>query len=173
MAIRTFAKASLTTDAVADTADLTDNKFMLLKGGASTQRTKIKEVRASGLESSSSAPQILLLAFDSTVITSPSALSTGESDIADDSNTAALAAPVVTCVAGTGTQPQRAKAYLAHLGFNALGGLFKERWPVGEEPVMYGNAAYSANASGGEISLSGFTGTTAGAIGAHVKYETL
>lgn len=173
MAIRTFSKASLTTDAVADTADLTDSKFMCVKGGSSTQRNKIKEVRAAGLEASTSAPQILLLAFNSTIATSTTALTTGESDIADDSSTAALAAPVVTYVACSGTQPQRAKAYLAHLGFNALGGLFKERWPIGEEPTLYGASAYSANASGGEISLSGFTGTTAGLIGAHIKYETL
>lgn len=172
MAIRTFAKASLTTDAVADAADLTDSKFMCVKGGSSTQRTKIKEVRVVGLESSTSAPQILLLAFDGTVGTTPTALSTGESDIADDPHTAALAAPVVTYVAAGGTQPQRAKAYLAHLGFNAIGGLFKERWPIGEEPTLYGNAAFSAP-TGGEVSLSGFTGTTAGLIGAHIKYETL
>ncbi len=168
MAIRTFAKTSLTTAATADTVDLPDNQFLAVKGGSATQRTRIKEVRAAGLESSTSAPQILLLARDSTVGTSPTALTTGESDEGDDAHTAALSTPVVTYVNAGSTQPQRAKQYLAHLGFNALGGLFKERWPVGEEPTIYGNAAAL-----GEVSLSGFTGTTAGAIGAHIKYETL
>ena len=168
MAIRTFAVASFTTEAVADTTNMTNNKYMGLKGGSSTQRTKIKEVYAGGLEASTSSPQKLLLAIDSTVVVTPTALSTGESDVPEDPATAALAAPVVSFTAQSGTAPQRAKTYLANMAFNALGGLVRLRFPFGEEPSILGNAA-----NGGECSLSGFTGTTAGVIGAHIKFETL
>lgn len=173
MAVRTFAVAGFTTEAVADTTNMTNSKYMALKGGSSTQITKIKQVSCSGLEASTSAPQKLLLAFDSTVATNLTALGTGESDTADVPGTAALAAPVSAFVAQGTTAPQRAKQYIAHCGFNALGGLFVRQFPFGEEPQMYGNAAFSTGASAGEVSLSGFTGTTAGAIGAHIKYETL
>lgn len=172
MATRTFAVAGFTTEAVADTANMTDSKYMALKGGSSSQVTKIQEVYVMGLESSTSAPQKLLLAFDSTVGATLTSLTTGESDTADVPATAALAAPVSSFVAAT-TKPQRAKAYIHHCGFNALGGLGRHRFPDGGEPRMIGNAAFSAGVSGGEISLSGFTGTTAGVIGAHIKYETL
>lgn len=167
MAIRTFAVASFTTEAVADTTNMTDSKYLAVKGGSSTQRTKFKEVYAGGLEASTSSPQKLLLAIDSTVGATPTSLTTGESDAPEDPATAALAAPVVTFTAAS-TKPQRAKTYLANMAFNALGGLVRLRFPFGEEPSILGNAA-----NGGEASLSGFTGTTAGVIGAHIKYETL
>ena len=168
MAIRTFAVAGFTTEAVADTTNMTNSKYMALKGGSATQRTKIKEVYVAGLEASTSSPQKLLLAYDSTVATNLTALTTGESDTADDPATAALAAPVVSFTAQGTTAPQRAKAYLASMAFNAIGGLSRVRFPFGEEPCMLGNAA-----NAGEVSLSGFTGTTAGAISGHIKYETL
>jgi len=173
MAVRTFAVASFTTEAKADAAAFTNSKYMALKGASTTQITKIVSVGANGLEASTSSPQILLLAFDGTVGTTTTALTTGESDTADVPATAALAAPVVSFTAVSGTAPQRAKAYIAHCGFNALGGLFTRQFPYGQEPTMIGNAALSAGASAGEVSLSGFTGTTAGVIGATLKYETV
>jgi len=168
MAIRTFAVATFTTDAVADVTNLTDAKMMCLQGGSTTQRTKITEVYAGGLEDATTSPQLLLLARDGTVGTNLTALGTGESDTADDPATAALAAPVVSFTTAGTTQPQRAKLYLANLAFNALGGIVRLRFPFGNEPTMLGNTA-----SNGEVSLSGFTGTVAAAIGAHIKYETL
>jgi hypothetical protein len=168
MGIRTFAVASFTTDAVADTSALTDGKFLALQGGASTQLTKIKEVYACGYESSTSAPQKLLLARDSTIGTNLTALSTGESDEEEHPSTSALSSAVVPYTTAGTTQPQRAKKYLALMGFNAIGGLNRQRFPFGEEPCMLGNTA-----DDGEVSLSGFTGTTAGVIGAHIKYETV
>lgn len=167
MAIRTFAVASFTTEAVADATNMTDSKHMNVKGGSSTQKIRIKEVMASGLEASTSSPQKLLLARDSTVGASLTALTTGESDAADDPATAALAAPTLTFTAST-TKCQREKTYLAQMGFNALGGIVRLRFALGEEPQILGNTA-----SNGEVSLSGFTGTTAGLIGAHIKFETL
>lgn len=167
MAIRTFAVAGFTTEAVADTTNMTDSKYMAVKGGSTTQRNKFKEIYAGGLESSTSSPQKLLFAIDSTVGATPTALTTGESDAPEDPSASALSNAVVVFTAAT-TKPQRAKTYLANLAFNALGGIVRLRFPFGEEPSILGNAA-----NGGEASLSGFTGTTAGAIGAHIKYETV
>lgn len=168
MGERVFAKASMTTDAVADTSNLTDSKFLAVKGGSSTQRTKIISVSVSGLEASTSAPQILLLARDSTVGTNPDALSTGESDEEADPSFSALSSPVVTYVSAGTTQPQRAKKYLATLGFNAIGGVIIKRYPYGQEPQILGNTA-----DDGEVSLSGFTGTTAGLVQPEIRYETV
>jgi hypothetical protein len=167
MAIRTFAVAGFTTEAVADATNMTDSKHMNLKGGSTTQVTFIKEVYVAGLEPTTSSPQKLLLAIDSTVGATPTALTTGESDTADNRATAALAAPVVAFTAST-TKAQRGTLYLASVGMNALGGISRLRFPVGEEPSILGNAA-----NGGEVSLSGFTGTTAALVTAHIKYETL
>lgn len=167
MAVRTFAVASFTTEAVADTANQTDSKHMNLKGGSSTQETKILEVQAGGLEPSTSSPQKLLLARDTTVGATLTALTTGESDEPDHAATAALAAPVLSFTAST-TKCQRGKQYLANLPFNALGGVIRIKFPFGQEPTIVGNTQPL-----GEVSLSGFTGTTAGVIGAHIKYETL
>ena len=167
MAVRTFAVASFTTEARADTSNMTDSTHMNIQGGSSTQRTKILEVYVGGQEDATSSPTVMLLARDSTVGATPTALTTGESDTADDPATAALAAPVVSFTAST-TKCQRAKAYLANLSFNALGGIVRLRFPVGSEPTILGNTA-----SNGEVSLSGFTGTVAAAVGAHIKYETL
>jgi hypothetical protein len=167
MAIRTFAVATFTTEAVADTTNQTDQKHMNLKGGSSTQVTRIKEIYVGGQESSTSAPQKMLLARDTTVGATLTSLTTGESDEADDPATAALAAPVGAFTSST-TKCQRGKLYLANLSFNALGGIVRLRFPEGQEPTILGNTA-----NNGEVSLSGFTGTTAGVVGAHIKYETL
>jgi hypothetical protein len=167
MAVRTFAVAGFTTEAVADTTNQTDSKHMNLKGGSGTQETKILEVQAGGLEPSTSSPQKLLLARDTTVGATLTALTTGESDEPDHPATAALAAPVGVFTAST-TKCQRGKQYLANLPFNALGGIIRIKFPFGQEPAIVGNTQPL-----GEVSLSGFTGTTAGLIGAHMKYETL
>jgi len=167
MAVRTFAVASFTTEAVADTVAMANSKHMNLVGAAGTQETKILEVQAGGLEASTSSPQKLLLARDTTISVTPTALTTGESDEPDHAATAALAAPVVAHTASS-TGCQRGKRYLANLPFNALGGIIRIKFPFGQEPTMVGNTQPL-----GEVSLSGFTGTTAGLVGAHIKYETL
>lgn len=166
MSVRTFAVASFTTEAVADTANRTDSKHMTILGASSTQLTKIKEVQAGGLESSTSSPQKLLLARDTTIGATLTGLTTGESDEFDLASATALSSPVTPFTAAT-TKPQRGKRYLANLAFNALGGIIRLKFPYGEEPSIVGNTQPL-----GEVGLSGFTGTTAGVIGAHIKYET-
>ena len=167
MGIRTFTVAGFTTEARADASNMTDNSYMAIKGGTSTQLTRIKEVYAAGLEASTSSPQKLLLARDSTVGATLTALTTGQSDEEEHPSMATVTNGPTPFTAAT-TKPQRATKYLATLAFNAIGGLTRQRFPFGEEPCMLGNAA-----DDGEVSLSGFTGTTAGAISAHIKYETV
>lgn len=167
MGVRTFAVASFTTEAVADAAAMADSKHMNILNAGAAQITKILEVQAGGLEASTSAPQKLLLALDGTHGATLTGLTTGESDTPDDPNASALSSPPTPFTAST-TKCQRAKIYLANFPFNALGGIIRERFVEGKEPVIYGTAT-----SKGECSLSGFTGTTAGVIGAHIKYETV
>ena len=65
------------------------------------------------------------------------------------------------------TKPQRSATLgIANLSFNAFGGVVLQQYALGEEPVILGNTA-----SFGEMSLSGFTGTTPGLVGAHIMYE--
>lgn len=172
MAIRTLAVAKFTTEAVADTTNTTDDKHYNLRGGSTTQYTRIKELYAGGLEASTSSPQVLLLARVSQIGTGSLTVVAGTSDIADDPNTAALAAPTVFYTASATNKAQRLVAtsgsYLANAAFNALGGIVRLRFALNEEPTILGNAA-----NNGEVMVSGYTGTTAGLIGSHLKYETL
>lgn len=154
---------SWTTEAVADAANQTDAKYLALQGGSTTQRINILEVYAGGLATTSS-PQILLLARDSTV---GATLSVGRLSALDPATAALTAAPVVFSTATT--KPQRsATLNLLNLGFNAFGGIVK--WTTtpgtGLEIGMLGNTA-----SLGEISLSGFTGTTPALITGHFLFE--
>lgn len=171
MAIRTLAVEAITTESVADTTNLTDDKHLNLRGGSSTQDNLIKEVFVSGLEASVSSPQKLSLSRVSQIGTGSLTVVAGTSDASDSPHTAALAAPVVFYTASATNKCQRLVATsgsrLVQLGFNALGGLLRLRFPFGEEPGFYGNTA-----SNGEVVLSGFTGTIAAAVTAHIKYET-
>lgn len=172
MAVRTLAVEAITTEAVADTTNMTDDKHLNLRGGSTTQHNNIKEVYCAGLESSTSSPQKLSLARVSQIGTGSLTVVAGTSDVADSPHTAALAAPAVFYTASATNKAQRLVATtgsrLALVSFNALGGLVRLRFALNEEPAIYGNTA-----NNGECVLSGYTGTTAGAIAAHIKYESL
>lgn len=168
MAKRVFKSASWTPVAVADTTNFTDNGYMALQGGSSTQRTAISEVFMGG-QAASSAVCNMIVSRDSTVGVTLTALGTGQSDAPLDPATASLAAPVIPFTAST-TKPQRsATSGLLNLSFNAFGGIV--RWVAfdsTEQLWMLGNVA-----SFGEISLSAFTGGSPGLMGSHIIYETL
>lgn len=167
MAKRSFKSASWTPVAVADTVNFTNAGYMGLQGGSATQRTAISEVFMGG-QAGASSPTLMILARDSTIGATLTALSTGESDAPLDPATAALAAPVVPFTQST-TKPQRAATLgLLNLSFNAFGGIV--RWVAApfEEIYMLGNAVNT-----GEVSLSAYTGGTPGLLGAHIVYETL
>ncbi len=167
MAKRSFKVSSFTPVAVADTTNFTDGGYMGLMGGSATQRIHVSEIYMGG-QATASAPSIMIVARDSTVQATPTALGSGNSDAPIDPATAALAAPPVAFVAST-TKPQRsATAGLLNLSYNAFGGIVRWVAPPGGELVLLGNTA-----SLGEISLSAFSGGTPGLTGAHIIYEPL
>lgn len=167
MANRTLSTPGFTPVAVADTTAMTANGMLGLLGASSTQRTKIKEIQVNGI-AAASAPTPLVLSRDSTIATTALGLGTIGRDAADNPETAALAAPVVTFATATNMPQRSATLHLRDLGLNAFGGICKWFSQVGEEVNMVGNTA-----SLGELSLSCYTGGTPGLCSAHIVYETL
>lgn len=166
MAQRTLTNISWTPVAVADATNFTDQGYMIIQGGSSTQRIKVSEIFQGG-QATASAPTFLVFGRDSTVGATVTAGTNGR-DAATDPATAALAAPPVTGCAAT-TKPQRSATLgaLLALPYNAFGGVV--RWfpaTVGGEIQLVGNTA-----SLGELSLSAFTGGTPGLMGGHIVYE--
>lgn len=167
MAKRSFSVATWTPVAVADTIAMTSSGYMGLMGGSSTQRLNVLEVYMGG-QAGASTPTFMVLARDSTVNITPTALTTGQKDAALDASTAALAAPPVAFVAAS-TNPQRSSTLgLLNLSYNAFGGIVRWVAAPGEEISVLGNTA-----SLGEVSLSAYTGGTPGLMGAHIVYEPL
>lgn len=166
MAKRVFSVPTFTPVAVADAANYTDAGYMGLMGGSSTQRIDVNSVVLGGL-ATASAPTIMLLARDSTVQATPTALATPNSDGPLNDATAALGAPPVSFVAST-TKPQRSNSTSLPkivMAFNPFGGIFKWEPPQGGEFKLVGNTA-----SLGEVSVSAFTGTV-GLMGGTLTYE--
>jgi hypothetical protein len=165
MAKRSLSCATVTTAATANTTNLANTSYLgLIQGGSTTQRVNLIEVTMGGQSSATSQPQIIILARDSTV--GATVVAGGTTDAALDASTAALAAPAVTGNSAT-TLPQRSSTLqLLNFSFNAYGGFVRWLAKDGEEISLIGNSA-----SLGEISLSAFTGTTAGPIGGTIIYE--
>ena len=167
MAKWSFASEGFTPVAVLDAANYTDNGYMGLMGGSTTQRLEVYEVYIAG-HASASSPTPMVLGRDSTVQATPTALTTAQSNAPLDPGTAALAAPQVAFTAST-TKPQRsATAAKLILGLNAFGGVVRWVAAPGSELRMVGNTA-----SFGEVSLSCYTGGTPGLVAAHILYETI
>lgn len=165
MAKSSFKVSTFTPVAVADTVAYTDNGYMGLMGGSTTQRIDISEISISG-QAGASAPSLLILSRDSTVQATPTALGAGNSNAPLDPATAALAAPPIAFMAST-TKPQRSATLgLLNVSLNAFGGIYRWVANQGSEIKMLGNAA-----NAGEVSLSHYTGGTPGLLGAHIIYE--
>jgi ABC-type amino acid transport substrate-binding protein len=167
MSKRVFKTSSFTPTAVADTTNFTNLGYIAIQGGSTTQRVRLSELFIGGL-ASSSAPTPFIVARDSTVGATLTALTTGESDAALDPAVAALAAPAQPFSQST-TKPQRSATLgLLNLSMNAFGGIV--RWVSPADPNdglwILGNTA-----SFGEISLSCYTGGTPGLVGAHIIYD--
>lgn len=169
MAKRSASHRSITPTATADTTNLVDSTYpFAIQGGSSTQQNRISEVFLGG-QATASAPTFMVLGRDSTVGATLTA-DTTMNDAACDPATAALAAAAATFNKAT-TKPQRSVTLgcLLNLSFNAFGGIV--RWTAPDrasEIVLVGNTA-----SLGEISMSAFTGGTAGLLGGHMIYESL
>lgn len=165
MAKRSFKSATWTPVAVLDAVNYTDNGYMGLMGGSTTQRLNVFEIYMGG-QAGASSPSLMIFSRDSTVQATPTALTTGQSDAAFDPASAALAAPPISFTAST-TKPQRSATLgLLNLSYNAFGGIV--RWVAAplEEIGVLGNTA-----SLGEVSLSAYSGGTPGLTGAHIVYE--
>lgn len=171
MARRIVSVTTITPTATADTTNLVDATYpFLLQGGSATQLNRIWEISINGQAASSSSPTFMVLSRDTTVATGTNTNGAGQTDAPVDPATAALSAPAITGNSNATTKPQRSNAaHLLNCSLNAYGGNFFWRANRVEEamPVL-GNTA-----SLGEVSLSAFTGGTAGAIGAHCVYESL
>ena len=167
MAKRTFQATNWTPTAQADTSALTSATYMAIKGGSGTQLIDVQEIMVSGF-AGSTAPAILQMARVSTVETTPTALAAPNSDGPMHPSTAALAAPPVTfTAAGTGCQRSAATTDgRLNLGLNTYGGIAKWNSAFSAPWSILGNTADL-----GESVLSAFTGTTPGAISAHIIYE--
>ena len=162
MAKRSFTFQTWTPTAVADTTGFTANGYMALQGGTSTQFINVIEVYMGG-QATSSAPNYMSLARDSTVATATMS-STGK-DAPLHPSTAALTAAAVPFTTTSGTQPQRSSTLgLLNLSFNAFGGIVRWVAAPGEEIGILGNTA-----SLGEVSLSATSGS--GVMGSHIIYE--
>jgi len=166
VAKRTFQATNWTPTATADTSALANGTYMALKGGSGTQLIDVQEIMVSGF-AGSTAPAILQFARVSTVETTPTALAAPNSDGPMHPSTAALAAaPVSFTAAATG--PQRSAVTTdgrLNLGLNTYGGIAKWNSAFSAPWSILGNTADL-----GESVLSAFTGTTPGAISAHIIY---
>jgi hypothetical protein len=169
MARRIVSITTLTPTATADATNLVDATYpFLIQGGSATQINYIWEVSISGQAASSSSPTFMILGRDSTIAVTNSN-GTGQTDSVINSSMAALAAPALTGNTNT-TKPQRsATLHLLNCSLNAYGGNFFWRANRVEECM----SIVGASVNTGEASLSAFTGGTAGAIGAHMIYESV
>ncbi len=170
MARRISAQTTFTPTAVADTVAFTAGQAAgFWKGSSATQITNFWEISISGQAASSSSPTFMLFSRDSTVGTGAQSQQTGGTDAPANFASAALASVVGVGSNWATTFPQRDTAnHLMNCSLNAFGGVYFWRANRLEECMnVIGNTA-----SGGEASLSAFTGGTPGAIGTHVIYET-
>src|SRR5690349_21382653 len=120
--------------AVLDAANFTNQGYMAIQGGSSTQVIQISEIEVSGL-ANSGAPTPLVFGRDSTVGATLTALTTAESDGPMDPASAALAAPAQPFTQST-TKPQRsASSTKLSCGINANGGL--SRFVAYDEKDMF------------------------------------
>jgi len=169
MAKRSFQATNWTPTAQADgnSTPLNNNTYMALKGGSGTQLIDVQEIMVSGF-AGSTAPAILQFARVGVVETTATALAAPNSDGPMHPSTAALAAPPISFVAAT-TGPNRSASTSdarLNLGLNTYGGIAKWNSAFSAPWSILGNTADL-----GESVLSAFTGTTPGAISAHIIYE--
>lgn len=172
MSVFAFTVGTITPGAgTADTVALTASTYMALAGGTTVQMSFIDEVYMGG-QAASTAPLIMLLAHNTTVVATPTALSSPNSNGPLHPSAGVLTAPAVGAITG-GTQAQRAATVTVakkNFTFNAFGGIVRANYANSQDRFGILGSAQPL----GECSLSSFTGSTAAAaIGAHLIYETM
>ncbi len=165
MAKFSYSFTTFTPTATADAATvLANGTYMNVQGGNATQRLTFLEVYLGG-QAGASSPTFMLLSRDSTVGVTMSSTSGAMQAALDGTHSVLSVVPIGYTIAGT--NPQRSTTlHLLNLSYNAFGGIVRWVAAPGEEPSTIGNTA-----SLGEVSLSAFTGGTAGLTGAHIVYE--
>lgn len=154
--------------AIADTAALTNALYLGLAATATTGLI-VSEIYMGG-QATASAVKIMQFARHSTIAITPTALSAPNADGPLLNMSTQPASPGVSFVAA-GTAPQRSAVITTaklNLSMNAFGGIVRWMAPQGGEWAIAGVAV---NLS--ESSLSAFTGSAAGALGAHISYESI
>jgi hypothetical protein len=161
----TYSFTTFTPTATGDTSALANGSYMNVQGGNATQRNVFIEVYLGG-QAGASSPTFMLLSRDSTVGVTMSSTSGAMQTTLDGTSSVLSVVPIGYTIAGTA--PQRSSTlHLLNLSYNAFGGIVRWVAAPGEEPSTIGNTA-----SLGEVSLSAFTGGTAGLTGAHIIWET-
>lgn len=165
MAKFSYSFTTFTPTATADAATvLANGTYMAVQGGNATQRLTFLEVYLGG-QAGASSPTFMLLSRDSTVGVTLSSTSGAMQAAMDGTHSVLSVVPIGYTIATT--PPQRSTTlHLLNLSYNAFGGIVRWVAAPGEEPSTIGNTA-----SLGELSLSAFTGGTAGLTGAHIIYE--
>ena len=151
-------------------SNLTNGSYMALLGGTNVQANFVEEVYIGG-QATSSAPMIMLLGRDSTVMGGAAALASPNSNGLTNPSGAVVTTIAVAAISAT-TVAVRSSAIalsLKNFSFNGFGGIVKASYQnTNDRFGILGNTA-----SLGELSLSAFTGSTSGAVGAHIIYETM
>jgi hypothetical protein len=151
-------------------SNLTNGSYMALQGGTATQVNFVEEVYIGG-QATASAPMIMLLGRDSTVMSGVAALASPNSNGLTNPSGAVVTAIAVAAISAT-TVAVRSSAItlsLKNFTFNGFGGIVKASYQNTQDRF----GILGASASLGELSLSAFTGTTSGSVGAHIIYETM
>ena len=169
MSIRTLSCPSFQPGAgVADATNLVDATHLTIQGSTATERNVIQEVFIGGLAPSASSPMVMVLARTIVAGATLSLTATGK-DAATD---ASSATGTVRGYNTSTTKPQRHATFgLLNCAMNAFGGNFK--WFPSNIPGKDISSVGLAQPLG-EINLSAFTGSTAGAaVGSHMIYESI
>lgn len=142
---------------------------MGILGGSGTELNFVEEVYMGGL-AASTAPMIMMLARDSTIAGTPTALSANSGNSHGPTHPSSVASTATVFIAATTLPTRSGSATLGRktFAFNAYGGLVRCNYAnTNDRFGILGNTA-----SLGEISLSSFTGSTASsAISGHILYE--
>lgn len=166
MAKRIFQQNAWTPTILADSTALGNGTYMAIEASASTQFLNVLEIYEGG-QAAASAINIMFFSRSTFVGTTPTALSTPNSDGPMSSASAALGTAVSTYVAastGPGRSTTATNARL-NLSFNSFGGIVRWVAAPGEEWGIIGQTLNAAPSL-----LSGY-GAAPGAMGAHIVYE--
>lgn len=167
MSLRSFSAPNWTPTATADTTALANATYQALAGGSASQILRVKEVMITGLAVAST-PNNMVLARSSTIATTPTAITTPNTDgPVNNAATGLSTAPLAYTAAAAGSQ-RSSLASLArlNLGMNAFGGIV--RWQAGPDQEWWiVGAGASVESVLSAVSLGG------GAVSSHITYEPL